>query len=300
MHDALPESIEIVDHDPAHREQLSYLGANERGEAMYVNRRLFDADVVLPIGCVRHDSAWNYYGISGTICPTFADSATIERFRVSAVDADRDEMIKRRHEAYEMARLVGVLLTTQVVPGAADEILHVLAGSAEPVQRCATALSDTAWNFQMSRRAELIVAAIAGGPDQQTWENVGRAIAAASQIVSVDGAIALCTELNAATGPALQTIVGARDLYEAQREIRRLRSPDVPAAFELARALQHCTIYLLSELDDSIVEDLGMAPVSSAADLARLARRHSSCIVLGGAQYAYPATSDEIAQHVKS
>jgi nickel-dependent lactate racemase len=57
LSDGLPaeyrEEIEIVAHDPAHRDQLSYLAANEHGEAIYLNRRLFDADVVLPIGCVR-------------------------------------------------------------------------------------------------------------------------------------------------------------------------------------------------------------------------------------------------------
>ena len=39
--------IEILAHDPSHGDELSYLAANEAGDPIYINRKLFDANVVL-------------------------------------------------------------------------------------------------------------------------------------------------------------------------------------------------------------------------------------------------------------
>jgi nickel-dependent lactate racemase len=293
------EQIEILTHDPTHRDRLSYLAANPDGEGIYVNRRLFDADVVLPIGCVRLAATPGYFGVNSTLYPTFSDNPTLERFAASAIESDDDEIARRRHEADEVAWLLGVLLTIQVVPAAGGGVLHVVAGNAESVERRGAELCRLAWEFDVPRRAELVVAAIEGGDEQQTWENLGRAVAAASRAVADDGAIALCTELAAPPGPALQWIGRARDLSDAQRHIRKQHSPDATVAHELAAALQRGRVYLLSRLDEPVVEELGMAPVASAADIARLARRHASCILLGNAQYAQPTPIEETAEQLR-
>ena len=116
----------------------------------------------------------------------------------------RSKSRTRRHEADEVAWWLGVLMSIQIVPAAGGSVLHVLAGAPESVHRRGNALCREAWSCQVPRRAELVVAAIEGDRGQQSWENVGRALAAASRAVTDDGAIALCTELADRPGPALQ------------------------------------------------------------------------------------------------
>jgi hypothetical protein len=60
-------------------------------------------------------------------------------------------------------------------------------------------------------------------------------------------------------------------------------------AWHAARALQRGPVYFLSRLDDETVEDLGFAPVESVDELARLAGRHESCIVIDDSQHAVVA-----------
>ena len=285
--------VEVVVHDAKTREGLSYLAADEAGEPIYINRRLFDADVVLPIGCLRLDTSLGYYGVNGTLYPAFSDLPTQERFRATGVDPTPEQIATRRHEADEVAWWLGVLMSIQIVPAAGGSVLHVLAGAPESVHRRGNALCNEAWNCQVPRRAELVVAAIEGDRGQQSWENVGRALAAASRAVTDDGAIALCTELADRPGPALQWLGRAKDLPTALRHIRKQRSPDAGAAHELAQALQRVQVYLLSRLDESVVEELGVAPVSAAAEIARLASRHRSCILLANAQFASPTAAEE-------
>ena len=119
-------------------------------------------------------------------------------------------------------------------------------------------------------------------------ETVARAISAALCAVEDGGAIALCTELEAEPGSALKYVAQADDYDVAVHEVRRHRTEDALAAVQLLRALDRNQVYLLSDLDNDLVENLGLAPISDVAEVARLCQHHKSCIVLSNAQYAVP------------
>ena len=187
---------------------------------------------------------------------------------------------------------MGVLFTIQVVPGGGDDVLHVLAGDVKSVFKRGQALCQEAWSYRVPRRASLVVAAVEGDSRQQTWDNVGRAISAAAGAVTDDGAIAVCTDLAAELGPGMRQLAGTDDLDRALRRIMRDSPADALPAAQLAHALEHGRVYLLSRLDESVVEELGVAPVTSGEQIARLASRHPSCILLANAQRAI-ATADE-------
>ena len=55
-------------------------------------------------------------------------------------------------------------------------------------------------------------------------------------------------------------------------------------------AMDKARVYLLSRLEESTVEDLGRVPVADSSDIARLATRHESCIVLANAQHVVAET----------
>ena len=135
------QAVQVVAHDPNHRDVLSYLAADDKGDPIYINRHLVDADVVLPIGCMRLSSTPGYFGVNAAIYPTFSDTATIDRFRRHRRHPSSDEVACRRRDADEIAWLLGVLLTIQVVPAAAGGVLHIVAGTADSVERRALACS---------------------------------------------------------------------------------------------------------------------------------------------------------------
>lgn len=289
------ERVEFAVHDPHHRDSLCYLAADESGSPIYVNRRLFDADVVLPLGCLRLDAVLGYYGANATLYPAFSDQPTLDRFETSGIGATADEIARRRHEADEVAWLIGAQMTIQVVPAAGGGVLDVLAGTSETVGRRGKELCQATWSYEIPRRAELVVAGIEGASGQQTWENVGRALAAAARAVTDQGAIALCTELADEPSATLRSISRAKDLPAALRRLRKHHSADAAAAYELAQALDHVQVYLLSRLDEEVVEELGVGHVASATEIARLASRRGSCILLANAQYAVPTAVEEVA-----
>jgi nickel-dependent lactate racemase len=271
-------------HDPASRPALGYLAASADGEPIYINRAIHDADLVISIGCLRVDESLGYYGIYSCVFPTFSDEASIERYRSPKSSQSRERQ-RLRQAADEVGWLLGLHFTIQVVPGAGGDVLHVLAGELDAVFREGCRRCEEAWSYSVPQRASLVVATIEGDAAEQTWNNVARALSAASRAVSDDGAVAVCSELAERIGPALQRVVGADDLDAALRDIARHKPADALAAAELVRALKRGKVYLLSQLDEELVEELGMMPVE-AEQLSRLAARYDSCIVLANAQYA--------------
>jgi nickel-dependent lactate racemase len=279
--------VQVEVHDPDDASGLCYLASTEENHPLYLNRRVVEADFVLPIGPLRLASSFGYFGSWGGLFPAFADRATRERYQAPGAlkSAAAGQLTK---EADEAAWLLGVQFVVQVVPGPGDRVLEVLAGSAAAVRQRGEQLCDKAWRRPIPRRANLVVAAISGGPEQQTWENFGRALYAASQAVAENGVIALCTQLRRTPGPALQRMAGLEDFASKQHAVERQTTFDAQAASLLAELLEKKRVYLLSDLEEETVEDLGLAHVESEAEIARLSRQHRSCILLGDAQYAMP------------
>ena len=283
---AFCDGVQVLRHTPDDRNQLAYLAADEDGEAILLHRALHDADVVLPIGCVRDDDATGYFGIHGVVYPSFSDAKTMQRFRglgsLDSTSGRKRELVGRVEQA---AWLLGLHMTIQVVPGDDGRIAHILAGESGAVERRGRELYVSQWRRAVARQAKLVVAGIRGPAAQQTWENLGRTIRTAGNFVEEGGAIAVCCELDAQPGPAVQRLAGGESRADAMRHVGRQRPIDALPAAQIAAALERNKVYLLSRLDASLVEELDIIPLETPDELVRLIGRYSSCAWLPSAQY---------------
>lgn len=281
MPSAWRQDVHLVIHDPTSRSQLAYLASTSSGHAVLLNRALVDADVVIPLGCARAPNSPEYYGVLGTVYPHFAEADALARFRsprslIASGHLHRDLV----DTVAEVGWLLGTMFAIQIVPGGGERILHLLAGQVESIAVQGQALYNQAWSSTVSGMANLVILGIEGGPSQQTWQNLARCLAVALPLVEEGGAIALCTELEAPPGPGIRRLAKARSREEEMRKLERRRPADLLLAELLARAQEQSTVYLLSRLKPSLLEQLDIAPISGSQELDRLVRRHSPCIVL--------------------
>lgn len=276
-------------HDPADRAQLGYLAASEQGRAIYMNRLLIDADLVLPVGCVRASGTTGYNGINGCLFPAFSDCATQDHFRRRWL-THRNGSTSRNaaREADEVGWLLGTIFTVQIIPGGDGQVLQVLAGDIEHVAQRAQRICHAAWKLAATERADLVVASVDKLVGSESWFAIGRALATATQLVSDQGAIALCTDLHVAPGPSIKELGQTDDPARAMQRIRSRCDVDALPAVQLAQALNQARVYLVSQLDETTVEDLGMVHVDDPADLSRLAKGRESCLLVGNAQHVIP------------
>lgn len=287
----LPESVRdrvtLVTHDPGDRAKLAYLAATHEGTQILLNRVLTDADVVLPLARLRNPALPGYFGFPGAVYPTFSDAQTQLRFRAApATETPASHATRLQAECDEVGWLLGLMFAIQVLPGPGDSILDVLAGETSAVVAQGRQRYEEAWRSTVPRRAALVVAAIEGGAAEQTWANVGIALDLARSLVEEGGAIAVCSELADAPGPGVQRLMGARSRSHVVRELRKERPNDVLPATQLAQALDHGDVYLLSRLDPTLVEELEMAPIAGPDELVRLTQRYPSCILVSNAPQA--------------
>lgn len=272
-------------HDPSRRDSLSYLAADAAGHPIYINRTLHEADAVVAIGCLQLEGAPGYFAARSVIVPAFAGSPqkTAKSSKTLADLAERRR--KRPTHADDVAWLLGLQFTIQVVPDGSGGVLQVLAGELEAVFRAGRHAYDEAWRYVVPLPSDLVVATIGGEPAQQTWNSVGRALRAAAPALKAGGSVVICSDLDEQPGTALQLLVGNPDLDDVLEQVDRLHSEDAATVGEIARALQRGRVYLISRLEDELVEDLGIAPLE-AGQLSRVVSRHNSCLVLGSAQFS--------------
>ena len=112
------------------------------------------------------------------------------------------------------------------------------------------------------------------------------------------GSVAICTELAAKIGPGLQRLIGTEDLDEALRDIAKASPDDAVPAAELIHALKRGKVYLVSQLADELVEEMGLSPLA-AGKLPRLVARYDSCIVLANAHAAMVRMVEEPAAELR-
>jgi nickel-dependent lactate racemase len=282
-------AVKFVVHDPDEERELCMVGLTKKHGPLVVNRAIFDADVVLPIGCARLDDA----GVYDCLYPRFSNSETLQRFRTPLTGNTQTSHRDRTRETDEAGWLIGAPLVIEVVPGSDETVAHVIAGEPHAVARKAEQLTQEQWALQSPQRASLVIAIVTGGASSQNWNNVGRALAAAERLVTEDGAVAICSNLDTPPGESLGRLIGSQELDRSERKIMRDHARDSWPAWHLVRALQRGPVYFLSQLDAETVEDLGMAPVADIEELSRLAGRHESYIVLNDAQHTVATVDGE-------
>ena len=218
-------------------------------------------------GCIQPDRARGYYGIHTALYPEFSDHKTQARFRKHDRFSDNGHHRELRREVNHVAWLLGVNFTVQIVPAAGDGILHVLAGKSDAVRHRGHELYREAWTWPVAELAELVVAAIEGGPVHQTWENLGRVLERSGRLVDEGGAIAVCCELSTPPGPAMQRLMGEPARDAALRQIRRENPRDLLPTLQLAKALESYRVLLAQPTGRRIGRRAGDDP-------RRIAERH--------------------------
>lgn len=278
------EGVRIVQHAPDDPEQLEYIAAAESADAIYIQRDLVEAAVVLPIYCIRHPEALSpsdLYAMS----PGFADAKTKQRWNLAWLDDNRHHLHLQSKLSREAGWLMGVQFALAVVPSQDGGIAGLLGGDPEQVYRTAQSqLQEASYTEPATTKHDLVIASVEGAKDQQTWMNVARAMAKADRFLSPAGCLVVLCDVDRITDGIAQL---ASDEPDDELE-RTLLGGDLEDAFSAAviRSVQaKRSVYLMAPLNPTEVEGLGLAPISGSADVERLSQRFRKVCLLRTSQF---------------
>ena len=287
--DQLPEAFEeahVEVHDPADRKRLSYLATTKRGQRLYLNRTVVDADQVVVVSARRYDALLGQGGAEGAIYPALSDSATHDAVqgRVTLAAPGPEPALTRR-QAVETAWLLGAPFFVQIIEGAGGGWSQVVAGATEASAEAGRQL-DARWRLPVARSAELVVVTLTGDPAGQTFADWAAALACAARVVEPGGRIVLLTEGRPEFGPVAELLRNADEPEQVLKHLRRQQTLEMLPAMQWATAASRARLYVLSGLPDDVVEELFATPLQHAGQVQRLVDDSASCLFIEDAHRA--------------
>ncbi len=279
--------VRVVMHDPHHPESLGYIAASQSADPIYIQRDITEADVVIPIYCLRNPEspiACDKYGIS----PGFADAHSQHRWCRAWLDDNQHRLHLEQSLSHEAGWLLGIQFAIAVIPTRSGGVASILAGKPDTIFAQATARMEAnhSEHAQAESRAgfEYVIAMLEGDLRQQNWMNAARAIANAELRLASTGSIILCTDLDRVT-PGIKQLASDDPDDELQRRLSKSDLEDAFAAAVIRSVQARRSIYVMSNLSRSTVERMGFAFVENTVDLERLCHNARSVCLLRGAQF---------------
>lgn len=276
----LPEGVAGIVHDADDPNANAYLAATSTERRIYLNRALVDADLVLPIAALGVDPV---LGVAGPWSALFPGLAGTENLK--AVPKPEAALV----EATEVGWLLGVQLQLGLLPGV-DGLAAALAGTGDTLRVAATAAIEASWTVRSPQRSAVVVAGVGGPGRAASIDDLARAMSTAAALCRRGGKIVVLSEVEGPIGPAL-SMLAANEGRSLPRDARG--HDDHAAAHAIAEALAWADVYLLSKLDESTVEDLGIIALAAPAEAARLARVADSVTLVSHADRAGAQVSEE-------
>jgi hypothetical protein len=276
-------------HDPTVEDGTGYLASSAAGERIYLSRDVLEADFVLPIGRFGYDAMLGRRELTSAFYPGLSTpDAFAKAIGQGHHELGPDDERPMRQLVNEIAWLLGIQFAIQILPsGSHRGMAAVLAGNTDRVASRGRTLLDQNWRVTLDQRGETALVAIPNSGDETSWDDLGAALDAAQKLIVPGGRIVVLSDLAAPPGPGINLIRNCRSAKSALQPLRKAAPPDVLAASQIACAAGRTSIYLLSRLDGSLVEELFMTPLEHEREATRLLETCDGCVVLAGAQHVY-------------
>lgn len=278
-------TIKVMLHTQEDRGAIAYIGATALGHPIYFAKALVEADVVIPL----FSTASMGEAAQGTLARflyqgfAFVESGEPDVRRPSRQRKERNfpPAPGWSQEAEEALWQLGILYGIAVSPGRSGAPVKITAGSQAELES-AIKSSTAAWARERTSPAQLVLAELSGGAEQQNWDAAARAVRTASEVTASEGIVVLLTDL----------VLSENDRRAKRRaeSSKGKRSQEVESGIAIfLKALEDCRgsrgIFLRSRLSEEDTEELGMGYLSKPAELDRLLEKHSRSILIRDAQH---------------
>ena len=219
LRESLPQHVDLTVHSGKSRDDLRYLAANEAADPIYLNRRIVDADLVIPIEVMRKNDPLLAGSTSNAVFPTLSDHRSQARARIGAADVHASLKKRRKAAADDEASRVGWLLGLQwlvqveVTADGMPAAVHV--GTSETL---AAHQDDASSDAHAPFAGDVVIACVDGSEQQQSLVNLLRAALVARKHASSEASIVLVSDIG-----ELGVIAETGDDYEEDEEAEQER-----------------------------------------------------------------------------
>lgn len=288
----LPENvrgqIKWETHDDSDEKACAFLATATSGERIYLSKHLVEADVVFTIGIAGFDSLLGYRGTNSLLYPQFSNREAMLHARgLGHAELTPDDSRPLRQLVDEVGWLLGTQYSIQVVPATSRSAARFLTGAHESVMREAIPLLKEYWWLELGQRCDLVVLGVDAGLHCTSWPQIAAALEVGKNLVEKNGSILLLTDQNRKPSEEFDLVKQVDEPLESLQLLLHTDSADIVSASQLVSAVDWADVYLVSNLDENLVEDYFLKPLDSESMMSKLISSAKSCAFIESAQFAY-------------
>jgi lactate racemase len=261
--------IAMYNHDSRNDQEMVYLGETTRGTPVYVNEKVVRADRRILTGSIVYHFFAGFGGGRKALVPGVSGWETIKINHSLMLNERAQSGILEGNPVHEdlleAAKLVGGDFLLNVVLNEEKEILGVFAGHMVQAHQEGCRMVRQVYGTAIDEQADVVIASCGGYPKDINLYQAQKTLDNAVQAVKEGGRLILLAQCSEGTGSAVYEEWACR--YHSLVELKRALLADFQLgghkAFAVARSLQKCTTYLVSQLHPEMVRRLGFIPAAS-------------------------------------
>jgi nickel-dependent lactate racemase len=266
------ENYRVINHDP---DQTVHLGATSRGTPVEVSNEVVEADLRISTGFVEPHFFAGFSGGRKSIAPGLSSANAIRQNHNYAMvehSNARAGVLKGNpiHEdMVEQARMAGLDFIVNVLLNKERQITHVFAGDPFLAHEAACEVEKGIVQTELDHTVDITVVTNSGAPLDLDFYQTCKGIDTAAQITRPGGAIIAVSSCYTGVGPREFENLQCR--CRSPREILQTIAQEnsIGVGWQnqiLARAQLEHDVFLLSNLDDSVVRLMMVTPIHSVQE----------------------------------
>jgi len=294
--------VNISQHDPDNN--LFYLGKSKRGNELWVNKDVAQADVKISTGNIVPHRYAGYGGGAKSILPGISSRGTIG-YNHLYVETGEAALGKTkgnpvREEMEEAAKMIGLDMIVNTVMNVKNEIVKVIAGDPAMAYQAGVRVCNDIYGVKIAEKADIILAS--SYPMDINFHQASKTLEAIGHIIKEKSTIIMLS-------PCYEGI-GGKDFVDFLKEktpediIKNIKAhPEKNVvsgiiSYLITKCKEKAKIYLISEgIQDKDIIEMGMLPAQSAQsvlnDVLKNYRDDAKVLVLPTASVTLPLLEEE-------
>ena len=260
--------VKIRQHDPDNN--LFYLGKSKRGNELWVNKDVVQADVKISTGNIIPHRYAGYGGGAKSILPGISSRETIghNHLYVETGEASLGKTKGNpvREEMEEAAKMIGLDMIVNTVMNVKNEIVDVVAGDPAIAYQAGVKACNNIYGVKIPEKADIVIAS--SFPMDATFYQASKTLEAVGHIIKENSTIIMISPCYEGIGSKdFLDFLGEKTPQDIIENIKAHKEKNVVAgviSYLIAKCKEKAKIYLISEgIQDKDIMEMGMLPAKS-------------------------------------
>ena len=261
--------VKIVQHDPDNN--LFYLGKSKRGNELWMNKDVAQADIKISTGNIVPHRYAGYGGGAKSILPGISSRETIghNHLYVETGEAALGKIKGNpvREEIEEAAKMIGLDFIVNTVMNDKNEIVKVVAGDPLKAHRTGVGICKKIYGVKIPEKADIVIAS--SHPMDISFYQASKTLEAVGHIIKENSTIIIISPCYEGIGSKdFLDFLGEKTPEDIIKNIKAHKEKNVVAgviSYLIAKCKEKAKIYLISEgIQDKDIIEMGMLPAKSA------------------------------------